>query len=207
MSVTVNTIISGGTGERFLGSTTWENRPTTAQVGDTIRATNIGPGFGSILTWDGTSWASNYEQILTASNVASADHTGTTSRTAIISTTIPGNLLGPNGSLIFRFRSTGSGAGAKLWNLTLNTTDLFHAGPTGQTWQGGRCEIINRNSNSSQYGNPLNGSVPDFTGVNTPLTGTVDTTVDQTLTLNATLSSALDIMTLQAWSVSFIARS
>lgn len=196
----------GANNMAFIGTTTWVGRPTSAAVGDILIVSDIGATPGSMFMWNGTRWVTPFEQILTRTAVAAPAHTGTTAITPIISINVPGGLIGPNGYLTFLFTSTGSGAGAKLWQLTFDSTNLFHAGPSGQTWQGGQCIISNRNSNSSQSGLALNLSSPYVTGVNTPLTATIDTTVDQTLTLNATLSSAADTMTLQSWEVKFLSR-
>lgn len=192
----------------FIGTTTWAGRPTSAAVGDMLLVSDIGPAPGSLFLWNGTRWVTTSEQVLAHTAVASPAHTGTTSKTAILSVTVPGNLLGPNGYLTFRFRSTTNNtANAKLWQLTLNTTDLFHFGPVSTTYIGGECNIDNRNSNTSQLGNPLNLFTPSASGINTLLTGTVDTTVDQSLTLNATLANAGDSMTLQAWRIMFMSRA
>lgn len=191
----------------FIGTTTWVGRPTSASLGDMLLVSDIGSAPGSLFLWNGTRWVTPWQQILTGTAVTAPTHTGTTSKTAIVSVTVPGDLLGPNGQLSFLFTSTGVGAGAKLWQLTFGGTDIFHAGPSGQTWQGGQCEITNRNSNSSQQGLALNLSSPYVTGVNTPLTSTINTAVDQTLTLNATLSVASDTMILQSWRVLFMSRA
>lgn len=204
MFYTVNGVIVGPKVGNFGGICTWATRPTSGTIGDKYLVSDL--NYAEFI-WDGTRLVSTSEQILTGTAVVGTPHTGTTARTAIVSVTVPGGLLGPNGSLSFLFTSTGVGAGSKLWNLTLGGTDIFHAGPTGQTWQGGQCIVTNRNSNSSQQGLALNLSSPYVTGVNTPMNSTVDTTVDQTLTLNATLGTSGDSMTLQSWRVLFMSRA
>ncbi len=183
---------------------TWANRMTFGEPGDMYIASDIGQAPGCLFRWNGARLVTPGEQILTGTAQAQAVHTGTLTRTAIVSVTIPGGLLGPNGYLTFEFDSTvNNTANTKLWQLTLGSDNLFHFGPSGGNYIGGQCKIRNRGSEASQKGSPLNLATPFTSGTNTMLTGTADTTVAQTLTLNATLADIGDTMTLQAWLIKF----
>lgn len=188
----------------FIGTTTWVGRPTSAAVGDMLLVSDIGNTPGSLFIWSGARWVTPFDQILAGSAVAATPHTGTLTPTTIRSITLPGNLLGPNGSIVFRYRATSNNSpNAKLWQLNFGGTNLYHFGPINISYVGGEATIENRNSNSSQVGNPLNLTTPFTAGVNTLLTATVDTTVDQTISFNATLSNIADTMNLESWNIMF----
>jgi hypothetical protein len=200
--------MSGANMASFIGSYTWVNRPTSASVGDILNVTDIGSTPGSYFLWNGARWVTNDEQFLLNTWVAFAGHTGTTSKTVIASTTIPGGLLGANGSLSVEMVSTQSAANSLvLWNTTLGGVNLSQNGGISLSYFGHRVLIRNRNSEAVQLGNSITTS--DYV-VNTNLgfyTNTVNTAVDQTLTLSATLTVAGDTTTLEGWRVAFSSRA
>lgn len=191
----LNGVIVGPKIGNFLGVFTWATRPTAANVGDEAYFSDLNY---SKMVWNGTRFVSAAPQVVYINNGAAAAHTGTLTKTAIRSFTLPGALLGANGMLDVDFTATtNNSANAKLWNITLGGTNLFHVGPSSTTQTGGRARIVNRNSQSAQLGTPLNLTSTWATGVNTQLTATADTSVDLTVTISATLADVADTMTLQ----------
>lgn len=131
--------------------------------------------------------------------------TGTASETALASVTIPAGAMGANG--IIRVTA--------LWTYTSNTNAKtlrvrFGNGLSGTAFQNHSTSnstaairtfttIQNRNSASSQIAGMSSGQ---FTASSTAnVTGTIDTTAQQTITLSGLLGSAGDTITLESYLV------
>lgn len=194
----------------LIARSTWAARPSavTAAANAQLLVTDIpSGGAGTVFTSDGTRWVKAEWVWIAGSSAAGAAHTGTLTKTTVASFTLPDGLLGSNGMLVVSFRATvNNSVNAKLVNVVLGGTDLFNSAPVSQTYQGGTARISNRNSQASQIGTPLNLSFVDQNGVNALMTGTVDTSIAQTVGIAFTLANIADTMTLETWEAFFVSR-
>lgn len=139
---------------------------------------------------------------LLAQSAVPSSVTGTISQTALASLTIPGNAIGPNGSLRITTlwtvtnnsdtKSIGATFGGTVFmNKSLTTSDSFQA----------QTIIRNRGVTNSQVSSSPS-AVADYgsSGANTQ-TGTVDTTQNQTLNITGTLGTSSDTITLESYTV------
>jgi hypothetical protein len=216
-ATTVTVYAAQGTAEYVTGANpvctdvpiaayTWATKPSavTAGAGAEILITDV-PASGRTRFWsDGTRW-NRHELTMLAGSAVAASATTVAADTVKASFTLPGGLLGPNGWLEVRFRTANVGANAHLVKVFLGAGQLFGLGPTS-TYVGGTARISNRNSQSSQIGTPLNLSTPDASGGNTLLTATIDTSVDQTVTVTLNAAGG-DSMVLEEWDAWFVSRS
>lgn len=124
-----------------------------------------------------------------------------TSENTLVSITIPGGTIGANGRLVVEtsFTITAS-TNSKTWRVRLGGTTL-HSGVTASATAvtfDSIARIANRNSESSQIGSTFTGNG----AVSTSLpTGTVDTSVDQTLIITGQKASGGETMTLAQYSI------
>ena len=105
-----------------LKTSTWANRPTTAQAGDLITITDIGP-VDEIFKYNGTRWAPINGQCLIYSTNASVSVTGTVDQTELGTVTLPGGLVSANGILEF----------SSFWTVTNSTNSKIIKIKLGQT--------------------------------------------------------------------------
>lgn len=189
----------------------WESRPdpVAAGVGATFRCANIPQGGGGVtFVSDGARWCIYQQTMIAGSAVATAPITGTTAETVMTSFTLPGGLLGPNGALEVQAQfSTNQSANIHISRIYLGPSILHVAAPVNTTYQGVRAIIANRNSQNAQISSPSNLFSPEAAGVNAINTATIDTSVNQTVSIRCGLVAAADSMTLESWSATFVARS
>lgn len=131
-------------------------------------------------------------------SLVSVPHTGTTSATQILSITIPGGTLGPNGMFrLWLLTSETNNANNKTLIVRMSGTAFYQAGDSSKT---GR-ELIICGGNAGATGSQKLG----FTGrgsvsgasTGTLVTSSFDTTADQTIQIVVTLANAADTFTLE----------
>lgn len=140
-------------------------------------------------------------RVIGASGVASPV-TGTASETALASIIIPAGAMGANGILritalfsysnsannkTLRFRFGNGLSGTAFFTSVLTTTAATRATMT----------IQNRNSASSQIGGLTNGFLGGTSTAN--VTGTIDTTAQQTLSISGQLANTGETITLESY--------
>jgi hypothetical protein len=157
---------------------------------------------GSLWQSDGTIWRPVAGRVLLASTaVASALHTGTLTETTIDTISIPGNLMGLNGSLeyVIRWSATNS-ANTKTFRARFGGTIVNDPQITSGTATIGMLgRITNRNSLSSQLG--ANGSGVYSGTPNAWRNATIDTSAAVNLTITAQLNNIADSITREAYEV------
>lgn len=144
---------------------------------------------------------------LAQNHVAGSALTGSTALTTLATITIPGGLLGLNGTVRVTAKATGTGvAGTKSLGIQLNGTTLGDSSyGAAQTDITAILSFGNRNSQALQMGSGagISGGVGSSNGATTR-TGAVNTAPDTTLTIFGQLANAADSMTLQSYVVEVI---
>lgn len=190
-----------------LKTSTWANRPTTAQVGDLIMITDIGP-VDEVFKYNGTRWAPINGQCLLASNNTSVSVTGTTSQTELGVATIPGGLVSSNGMLeIYCFWSMTNSANTKTTRIKLMETSDPVTGGTGYhgianstiLYHQMTVRIHSANSTSSQKGVGYwqAGGVGSL--AQAPVTSTYNFSTDKKIQLTGQLTNTGETITLRGW--------
>lgn len=190
-----------------LKTSTWANRPTTAQVGDLITITDIGP-VDEIFKYNGTRWAPINGQCLIYSTNTTVSVTGTGDETELGSVTVPGGLMSENGILeASTFWSVPNNANGKVIRIKLGeTSDPV----TGGTSFLSRTEttilyhqqlMIIRNANSLTAQKSTTEGLGTGFGISTSVvkTGAVDMSTDKKFFLTGDLSVTSDNVTLRGW--------
>jgi hypothetical protein len=176
-------------------------------VGTVITITDIPTGGRTQFYSNGTGWCTDGYKILAGSAVASSTFTGTLTPTTMVTTTIPGGLLGTNGLLEGSFRiTTSNSANSKTSKFFYGATQMLTVGGTAITYLGARLRMANRNSQASQIGTPVNLSTTDTQGQNAQSTATEDSSADKALIIQFTLGNVAETMVLESWEVLFCSR-
>jgi hypothetical protein len=147
--------------------------------------------------------SSNVPVVIAQSGAANA-LTGTTSRTAMASVSIPAGTLGPNGFIRVTMQwSNTSSANAKTIDTKFGgTTFLNLSGFTSTASNRYQFVLMNRNATNSQIANPAAQAGGGWgTNTGSPTTGSVDTTSTQTLEIGATLANSGETITLESYIV------
>lgn len=147
-------------------------------------------------------------RVLAQGNVASS-HTGNTTETTLAQVTIPAGSMGANGRLrITTIWSMTNSANNKTMRVRFNhaTTGaaFMNQAQTTQATNRFQCEIINRNSQSSQLGGHAGGTGGWGVTTTAAITSTVDTSVDTTLYITAQLALGSETLTLESYLVELI---
>ncbi|OGQ60731.1 MAG: hypothetical protein A3J24_06350 [Deltaproteobacteria bacterium RIFCSPLOWO2_02_FULL_53_8] len=112
--------------------------------------------------------------------------TGVSGETILFSTVIPANTLGPNGVLRLSIlcRTDGVLSNSKSWRVRFGSTLFASVGVTTINLLNTITRIANRNSTSAQVSNKYLHVMQGVAGtLESNMTGAVDTTVDQYLTI------------------------
>lgn len=135
--------------------------------------------------------------LILANKAVPASVTGTVAETALATITIPGGLMGPNGSIrVTPIFSITNNANNKSLGIKLGGQSIFAIGLTTNSAYQAIATARNRGSQSAQLSTSGGGYAAVFTA-NT----NVDTSVDQVLTINGTLANAADTITLEGYTV------
>ena len=188
----------------FIGA--WADRPAASSVpvGTQIYITDIPVGGRTAFYAGATVWyPEGGEVVLASSGVAKTAVTGTTSATSQTLMTIPGGILGPNGSLIVEGHySMTNNANSKTLQISASTGNvrLYGAAATSVGQVVFRATMTNRGSEVQQIvqENTFAGSGG---GPGSPHIGAQDTTLDWTLRNLIQLAVGTDTVTLERWAV------
>lgn len=125
----------------------------------------------------------------------------------LVTVTIPGGSLGPNGRLdIYQSWSFTGSANAKIREIKFGGTSFYatNMSSASNVGMGSVLSIVNRNSEASQITTQhssafSNGASYGTTG--TDATGTINTAVDQTLTISIDKGLGSETVLLNSWAV------
>lgn len=190
-----------------LKTSTWANRPTTAQVGDLIMITDIGP-VDEVFKWTGSRWAPINGQCLIYSTNASVSVTGTVDQTELGTVTLPGGLVSANGILeISSFWTMTNSANNKIIKIKLGqTSDPVTGGSsfvnrTETTILYHQHLCILRCSNSVNAQKAISSTISTGLGSTTAsnFTNTYDLSTDKKIFLTGQLANTGETITLRGW--------
>lgn len=190
-----------------LKISTWANRPTTAQAGDLITITDVGP-VDEVFKWTGFKWAPINGQCLLYSTNTSVSVTGTSSETELGSVTIPGGLMSSNGLLeCSSFWTVTNSANTKTIKIKLGETSDPVTGGTAFLNRGETALLyhqhlmIIRNVNATNSQKSIRESTATGLGTTTlsNTTGSYDTTTDKKIFLTGQLANTGETITLRGW--------
>lgn len=190
-----------------LKTSTWANRPTTAQAGDLIMITDIGP-VDEVFKWTGSRWAPINGQCLLASTNTSVSVTGTVDQTELGTVTIPGGLMSANGILeISSFWTMTNSANNKTIKIKHGqTTDpatggssIFNRAETTIAIHQHLCILRSANSNNLQKS--IATGLSAGLGVTTlsNYSNTYGTSTDKRIFLTGQLVNTGETITLRGW--------
>jgi len=127
--------------------------------------------------------------------------TGVTVETTAATIAIPANSIGPNGSItIHSIVSATNNANAKVFRVRYGGTSFVAISMASQASLNNEIKIYNRNATNSQI---APASITTSYGVTTAanITGAIDTTTNQDITITLAPTNAADTMTLEAYTV------
>lgn len=135
-------------------------------------------------------------QVMALSAVA-VPLTGTLTDTTLVTYSLPGGTLGPNGRLrITCLWSINNSANTKLVKVKFGGTQIFSVGGSTQLSHQSLAFIYNRNAQNSQV---------TFQGIASPgaavITMAIDTSIAQNLIFTAQLTNVADTATLEAYMI------
>lgn len=131
-----------------------------------------------------------------------ASHTGDTNLATLATVTLPGGSMEANGQLqINTVWTFGGAAGTKTFKVNLGASAILNATATA-TMVNGRYPIVvqNQGATGSQVSH-TGGAFGATTTAGWVVSSSVDTTVDQTITLTGQLGSAADTITLASYQI------
>lgn len=190
-----------------LKTSTWASRPTTAQVGDLITITDVGP-VDEVFKWTGLRWAPINGQCLIYSTNASVSVTGTVDQTELGTVTLPGGLVSANGILeISSFWTMTNSANNKIIKIKLGqTSDPVTGGSsfvnrTETTISIHQYLCILRCSNSLNVQKAISSTISTGLGSTTAsnFTNTYDLSTDKKIFFTGQLANTGETITLRGW--------
>jgi hypothetical protein len=190
----------------FAGTYTYAGLPSAAAAsGKMAIASDIGVAPGMLLISDGTRWKPLGLQCLARSGVLAAV-TGTLSETALATVAVPAGLMGVSGGLlIYTSWSHTNSANTKTMRVRLGgLAGTVHAGLAATTLAStsDARRIRNRASASSQVGSQAAAGFAFVSTTSTPIvTGAIDTSVAQDVSLTGTLTNTGESVTLESYEV------
>lgn len=190
-----------------LKTSTWANRPTTAQVGDLIMITDIGP-VDEVFKWTGSRWAPINGQCLIYSTNASVSVTGTVDQTELGTVTLPGGLVSANGILeVSSFWAMTNSANSKNIKIKIGQTSdpatggssFLNRTETTILYHQHLCVLRCANSTSSQkaISSTLAAGFGSTTASN--FTNTYGLSTDKKIFLTGQLANTGETITLRGW--------
>lgn len=132
--------------------------------------------------------------------------TNTSVKTVVASVVIPGGTMGSNGVIRVTFigDADANNANSKFFILDFGGSTFKQANLSGNKSIGAQWYIVNRNDPASNVSTTLTAAASYGLATAMPQTRTVNTAVDQTLTLSITNVVSTDSMNLQSFEVSII---
>lgn len=177
---------------------TWATLPAaSAYIGNAL-VTDVGL-HGSLWRSDGSTWGLiGGSCVLDRSAAALAAHTGTVALTTLLTRNMPAGLPGPNGAYRWRGKvTTTNNANLKTLFAYIGGSAATGIGYVSQAGGGFDIVIENRGAANSQIGS--NGSASGMGSGAWTVGLAIDTAAAHDLTLRATLASAGDSLTIEAW--------
>lgn len=141
--------------------------------------------------------------VLAASGVA-VSHTGTITKTALVTIVVPGGLMGPQGRLrVTALWTNNNNANNKTVFIEFGATGFLGSTNTTTIAQNQQITIANRNSLSSQVG--FGGLFGGFGASGAAVTtSAINTAIDQNLVFSVQLANAADTAALEHYLVELI---
>lgn len=140
-----------------------------------------------------------------AQSAAASLVTGTLTKTALATISIPGGMLSANGMLrISTLWSYTNSANNKIISIEFGGTAFFTATATTTNEFNDISMIRNRNSVTAQIAHLANGGNRLGTAGSAPTTGAVNTAVDQNVIFYGTLANTGETITLEAYTIEVI---
>lgn len=156
---------------------------------------------GIVVGYKDAAGVDRFHPVVLAQSAVAASITGTTAETALASITVPGGIMGPNGSLrvTARYSVTGS-ANTKSFRTRLGGTAFISPGVASASSIEYKtvCNIFNRGNQSAQIGD---GDSSGISAGNVSYTGAINTALDQVLTITGQLATASETITLESYTV------
>ena len=201
--------------DRFIATTTKETftvrgnfqapSSTITTLLNTVATTTQTFNVGDKICAGTANCINSFDMEVASSTAAALSITGSGTLTSFATTTIPGNVLGPNGFIVLRFWFNSEDTGGTPDTLTVQFgSTTVCVGAVGIVDANGRfeCEIKNNNSVSAQKSYEkieVDGALTVLTGA---LTSTsINTAVSQDLTVHFTSDNAADNMIIDLYTV------
>jgi hypothetical protein len=209
--VTTDPTKTGIPNAQFLGSNTYTNittnYPAASYTGYQARATDVGPAPGMLVRSNGVNWVPDGMQMFARAAV-DVPLTGSTTETTVATAgTIPGGLLGVNGTVIvtngWNYTSSANTKTLRVRLGGLSGTAIQTIVGTTAANEVLETRLRNRNSASTQYATTIGNNVSSLTVVLHSVNGTiaVATGSDQSLVITAQLQVGTETATLQDYEV------
>lgn len=133
--------------------------------------------------------------------------TGTASETTLATITIPARSMGESGTLfittVWSYTNSANAKSCRVRFSGASGTQFLAVSPTTTASMRAQCQIGNRASTSSQVGGP-SGATAFGVVAASPITSSVDTTVDTTVVITGQLANTGETLTLEAYTVELL---
>lgn len=132
-------------------------------------------------------------------------YVGVTSSAQAIAFSIPGNTLGPNGSIEYEATwSYNNSAGTKTCAISYGSAVIFTSTPSTTVSQTIRKALQNRAATNAQVGESSNANFGSGTAAGAPVYSSIDTTAAQNIFASMTLATATDFVVLERFLVEVV---
>jgi hypothetical protein len=140
--------------------------------------------------------------IVIAQSAVAVSVTGTLVETTLATITIPGNTIGPNGSLrvspLFTYTNS---ANIKTVSVKFGGVTFFSTAPSTSAVTASMTTIRNRGTQSQLSYAPVATGAGIGSVAGSPASGSIDTTADQVITLTGLLTNTGETITLEGYTV------
>lgn len=192
----------------IAGTYTWSTVPDADNLlGRRVRVSDYGIYPGLIVVSNGVRWVIDGPQVLARSHEQVAAPANT-SENILAAITVPGGLLGDDGTVAVTDSVWSSTSSANNKNIRARlggiSGTLFGPGVTMTNVTTGRlmCNISNRGTPNANIGASISSrGIDNLLNTIAPVTGTVDTTVAQTLVLTGQKASSGETLALESYTV------
>jgi len=185
---------------------TWSTKPATAQENKRIIITDIGPADETFI-FKNNRWAPINGQINLSTLAINVSVTGTTTNTQLHEVVVPAGLMSANGQLevasLWSYTNSANSKTLRLYFGSFGGDSFIARVETSTTTSQYYTNIRNTNSVSTQIG--LNGATTGGIGANggAPSSGTVDTSLNQSLFFGAQLANSGETITLKGYKITY----
>lgn len=192
--------------KQAVNKSTWALRPTSAQVGQKILITDVGPS-EEIFQWNGTRWFPINGQLILSSKAPNVSVTGTTTITQLDSVNIPAGLMSANGQIeILTLWSYTNSANAKTIRVYLGAvlgTSFMSRAETATV--GSQMLTVIRAANSTTAQKGANNNIIGGLGIsNAGITSsTFDMSLVQPIIFTGTLALSTETITLKGYKITY----